>query len=308
MLLLDWPSTHVCEWKISYDQKMKPIHFGQPDRPLFGVYHQAMGANAGAARAVLICPPIGQEYIRTHWTLRLAASQLSRKGIHVFRFDYAGLGDSWGSIKDVRELAMWQADLVAAANQLRELSGAFRVTTLGMRAGAMLAASVANQHSELIQALIHWEPIESGRSLLDEQRRMHAKMIDLWVCRMKTVNNDESEELLGSVYDRNLMRQLENWHGEYSNVLQPQLIYQLATHPLDFQPACPYATKRVTTQDEYSWNQLSQLETALLRTQTLREVVAGAIDLHDRLERFELMIPGDNTVSPETSSMLPVGV
>ncbi len=89
---------------------MKPLFFGNPERPLFGVYHPPRGTASQPPRAVLICAPLGQEYIRTHWTLRLFAKQLNRKGIHVFRMDYEGTGDSAGRLDEVTSLETWDRE------------------------------------------------------------------------------------------------------------------------------------------------------------------------------------------------------
>ena len=66
---------------------MNPFYFGSSKEPLFGAYHPPMGM-AAEEPAVLLCPPLGQEYQRTHWAMRRLADQLARTGVHVLRFDY----------------------------------------------------------------------------------------------------------------------------------------------------------------------------------------------------------------------------
>lgn len=268
---------------------MKPLFFGQPDRSRFGIYHAAMGSNAGPVRAVVLCPPIGQEYIRSHWTLRLAASQLARKGVHVMRFDYAGLGDSPGNVFEIPSLETWQDDIVSATSELISISGAQNVMLMGMRLGATMATKVACQKPNLVNSLVSWEAINEGDVYLTELRAMHRRMIDLWVCRTKTPDDEQYEEILGSRYARSLINELESFVGGFEHVPQPQLIYQLASHPLDFVPREPYIVKRVMTGDEYSWNALPELELAFLRTKTLRQIVSGVTDLFDRLQKFGLL-------------------
>ena len=73
--------------------------FGDSDAPLFGAHHPARRKSTG--KAVVICPPIGHEYGRTHWMLRLLSAQLAREGVHVLRFDYFGTGDSGGFVEDL---------------------------------------------------------------------------------------------------------------------------------------------------------------------------------------------------------------
>ena len=77
---------------------MNPFYFGSSAEPLFGAYHPP-GNQVGRNLAVLICPPLGREYLRAHWALRRLADQISRDGGHVLRFDYFATGDSAGDSK-----------------------------------------------------------------------------------------------------------------------------------------------------------------------------------------------------------------
>ena len=96
---------------------MNPHFFGDSRQPLFAVHHppRTDGRNRPA---VLICPPIGHEYIRTHWAVRLLASRLARQGHHVLRFDYRGMGDSAGTLGEVTQLSMWTENVRQAARDL----------------------------------------------------------------------------------------------------------------------------------------------------------------------------------------------
>ena len=96
-------------------------YFGHPESPLFGVYHAPRGKRAKDDCAVLICPPIGQEYIRTHWCLRLIANQVARAGAHVLRLDYHGMGDSSGRIEQIDSVDTWQSNIDEAIEHLLSL-------------------------------------------------------------------------------------------------------------------------------------------------------------------------------------------
>ena len=72
-----------------------PLHFGPPAGRLFGV-HQAPAGAAPRALGVVLCYPIGQEYLRAHRSFRQLAIRLARHGFHVLGFDYYGCGDSSG--------------------------------------------------------------------------------------------------------------------------------------------------------------------------------------------------------------------
>ena len=137
---------------------MKHEFFGDTQSQLFGVHHSPRGIAKKPARAVLICPPIGQEYIRTHWCLRLTANQLCRNGAHVLRMDYTGMGDSAGSLQDVQSLDQWIDDVLMGIKRLKELSGAGTVMLVGLRMGAMLAAQAARLSND-VNSLVLWEPV-----------------------------------------------------------------------------------------------------------------------------------------------------
>ena len=48
--------------------------------------------------AVLMCYPLGQEYVRSHRALRTLSAHLAQKGVPSLRFDYRGTGDASGHL------------------------------------------------------------------------------------------------------------------------------------------------------------------------------------------------------------------
>lgn len=144
---------------------MNPFFFGSSKRPLFGMHHPP---RAGTSRdsAVVLCPPIGQEYMRTHRAFRQLALQLTREGFHVLRFDYFGTGDS-GGFSDEATLAEWRDNVAEAVEELRDTSGVSRVDLVGLRLGAALAAQVAAERSDIRVAVL-WDPVVSGADYLAE--------------------------------------------------------------------------------------------------------------------------------------------
>ena len=67
---------------------MNPFYFGSANEPLFGVYSPPMGARP-RKDAVLVCPPLGWEYTRTHWALRRLADRLASNGKKVAKAEHA---------------------------------------------------------------------------------------------------------------------------------------------------------------------------------------------------------------------------
>jgi len=146
---------------------VQPIYFGNSDRQLFGVYHPPKARRATDA-GVLLCYPMMQEYMRTHWAFRKLADMLAREGFHVLRFDYYGTGDSAGESHQ-GTVDQWCADIRAAVAELQDLGAARSVSVVGLRLGASLAVLAASGGIQ-VRDLVLWEPAIDGRSHIRELR------------------------------------------------------------------------------------------------------------------------------------------
>ncbi|MEM9411004.1 MAG: alpha/beta hydrolase [Planctomycetota bacterium] len=268
---------------------MNPQFFGKPDQPLFGVYHRALGATDQRDRAVVICPPIGHEYVRTHWCLRSLAGQIARKGIHVFRFDYFGLGDSSGSVDEIKTKQSWIADIHQAKEQLRKLSGADSVMLLGLRAGGLFAAEAAAMSN--VHSLLLWEPIWDGSLFLQQWRELHQEMLYRRSAKMVTENGEHHEEILGSLYCRGLLSEMDTWFIDWDQIQPPHFIFDLKKHTKKYSKINHPLRKTEFYQEEDSWTDLQQMETAWLRPKLSRRLVAQVVDTFERLKKFGLLDP-----------------
>lgn len=144
---------------------MNPIYFGTSAEPLFGVYHPSRAKGPAQLGAVL-CAPWGQEYMRTHRALRQLATQLTRAGVHVFRFDYFGTGDSIGA-SDAGTPLRWIEDIRSAADELKDNAGIEQLSFVGLRLGATLAAAAAEGRDD-VKKLVLWDPVLSGAEYATE--------------------------------------------------------------------------------------------------------------------------------------------
>ncbi|QEG22141.1 serine aminopeptidase domain-containing protein [Mariniblastus fucicola] len=266
---------------------IKQHFFGHPESPLFGVYHRPRGkaANGRSVRAAVICPSIGQEYNRTHWTLRLMANQIARKGVHVLRMDYHGIGDSAQCVDQIESLVSWHRNILQSIEHIKRESGAETVMLVGHRFGAALAAQVARQRPD-VNGIVMWEPVLCGRSYLDSLRKMHESMLDLWVCKMSTPNDDSIEEILGSRYQRCLLEQIEAMKIELADVIQPQLIADQRSKAKSYSHPEPGTQLIIEDPRPGSWNDLNELELAWLRPKVMRQIVKKIDDMFSRLDRF----------------------
>lgn len=143
---------------------MEALLFGSSAAHLYGVYHPAESGKA-RSEGIVVCSPFGQEGMRAHRSLRQLATDLSRLGYDVLRFDYRGTGDSAGDIEGVTP-SDWLEDIAHAMEELRDISGVTRISLLGLRMASVLVALVAKSHPT--RRLVLWDPVESGQAYLDE--------------------------------------------------------------------------------------------------------------------------------------------
>lgn len=268
---------------------MSQRFFGHPESPLFGVYHAPRGIET-SPRAVVICPPVGQEYIRAHWQLRMMAAQLARRGVHVFRFDYHGIGDSAGRIEQVDSLDIWTRNIEQAIEHLTDASGAGSVMLLGQRMGGALAGIAARTRVD-VNSVVLWESVFDGRSYVDSLRKMHAEMLDLWVCKMTTPNDQDFEEILGSRYQRSLIHEIESLEFSPESIPQPQLIIESPLSERSFTHAEPTVQKVIQAQRDGAWNDLREIESAFLRPAMAGTIVKTVLNMFERLNRFDVLQP-----------------
>jgi len=115
----------------------------------------------------VICNPWGAEHINAHRALRQLSRKLSGAGLHVLRFDYFGAGDSAGDMTQT-DLRGWENDIKSALAELGSITGSRRVSLIGLRLGATLAAKVAVSLDPGVNSLVLWDPVVDGRAYLDE--------------------------------------------------------------------------------------------------------------------------------------------
>ena len=171
---------------------MNPFFFGTASRRLFGLYTPAV-AGTHAQRAVVLCQPWGQEYLRAHRSVRSLATQLARAGVHVLRFDYFGTGDSAGEMSD-GDLKGWQSDIDTAIGELKDTTGANKVGLVGLRLGATLAARVAAAKKGDVDSLVLWDPIVAGDEYLEEVRKQSVLLATM---PAPPSASEEAEQVLG---------------------------------------------------------------------------------------------------------------
>lgn len=144
--------------------------FGPESESLFGTVHVPEGGRARGA--VVLCPPLGKEQVDSYRGMMLLAQKLCADGLLVLRFDYLGTGDSFGAQDEAGAVARWARSIETAVGFVRGC-GVDEVALVGLRAGALLGAAVAESCGPL-SALVLWDPVVRGRSYLHEQRALYS--------------------------------------------------------------------------------------------------------------------------------------
>jgi len=196
---------------------MNPMFFGESSSPLFGVYHPPVGG-ANLNKAVLICSPIAHEHIRSYKAIRNLAKNISAKGYHVMRFDYSGVGDSFGELTDV-SLSNWMADISLAYNELVDVSGIKKISLLGVRLGGVLA--LMSRKKLPVDKTVLWDPVVNVHNYISDMKLMHKEML---VDKMRFRNTRESGfvdgELLGFMFNSMLLDELSNLNVDLGEICE----------------------------------------------------------------------------------------
>lgn len=85
----------ACRPVLRYPHNRQPLCFASEDSTLFCWLHMPWNLQAGDFGMVL-CPPLGIDYVNTYPALRHLADRLAARGIPVLRSDYSGTGNSSG--------------------------------------------------------------------------------------------------------------------------------------------------------------------------------------------------------------------
>jgi len=135
-----------------------PVAIPSAGGTCFAIYEAAPGP------AVLMCPPFGDEALRTARAWRDLAVDLQADGVASLRFDLPGTGNSAGEPADSDQVEAWR-DAVRACVDWLARRHVGRVILLGHRFGALLALD-AIAGGIAAERLILLDPPTSGAALV----------------------------------------------------------------------------------------------------------------------------------------------
>ncbi len=172
---------------------LEPFYFG-PDEQLFGVYHPPPDRTRGVG--VVVCPPVGQEHIRSHRALLKLSLSLASAGFPVLRFDPLGCGDSAEIFPGTDALDRWRRDVGVAIEELAEGSGVEEIVLCGLRLGASLAAHAIGEHDE-VSGLVLWDPVAQGARYVEDLLEAHQQWLRTSFVEANEDRPGEGDEALG---------------------------------------------------------------------------------------------------------------
>ena len=145
---------------------MNPFFFGNSQAATVRCLPSSQSADVRGPPAVVLCYPLWQEYMRAHRAFRQLAMLLSKAGFSVLRFDYFGTGDSAGE-SDAGDVSRWTHDISTAIDELKDTAGVSKVSLVGLRVGASLAAAVAAERKDL-DRIVLWDPVVGGKAYVEK--------------------------------------------------------------------------------------------------------------------------------------------
>jgi pimeloyl-ACP methyl ester carboxylesterase len=243
-----------------------PRYFGA-GHTLFGIFHRAA---TPAQKAVLLCPPLGQDQIRCHRLYRQLANALAAAGIPVLRFDYYGTGDSIGGSADIS----WPRcieDIATAASELRTLAGCERIVAFGTRLGGSLslAAALPARFTQLIM----WDPVLDGAAHVGRLDDLQLRLSQDPMRFIKPRSPAEAAgQWLGFPFDDRFRQQLLALRAEPASVPTLMLRSSATTAASDDERFSAAGATTVTLQNPTAWDELDRLELAIVSHELIHAV------------------------------------
>lgn len=154
------------------------LYLRAKDKPLFAVYHPTRSESDPRMQpgaAVLMLGAWGAEDMSSHRGWRGLAQSLAERGCPVLRVDWDGCGDSSDLPDGADHWQAWQTSVGDAIHALQGLSGVRQVTLVGLRLGALLAATACVARKD-VQHLVMLAPVRSGKAYLRELRMLGGAM------------------------------------------------------------------------------------------------------------------------------------
>lgn len=183
------------------------LYFGK-NKELYGIYRPSLGDASGVKVGVLFCGPHGTDYVRSHRFIRSMSVAIQKIGIPSLKFDYYGVGDSFGSSEE-SALSLWSENIFLAHQELVEKSGCQNVIGIGVRIGAnlLMTSDMKQKFSNL--ALI--DPIIDGEQEINSWLKKHRGMLrdnNKYRFGRANITYDDMVEMAGFCFSKRMLAQI----------------------------------------------------------------------------------------------------
>jgi amino acid adenylation domain-containing protein len=263
--------------------QIEPVYIKRDNERIFGVHYRPQNNQQFQSHAVLICPPLGHEYSRSHRNLQQLALNLGQAGFNSFRFDYIGTGNSSGSAGKALE-SDYIDNIRAAAEYIRANSQCQKLSIIAIRMGTPLAVSADISN---LENLILWDPVVKGSHYINLLEGFHdAALSNLERFRIKRKPSATSE-LYGysmSLEQKENLLKIEmpfiKAINNGSDTPRKQVLITSENYQLN-EPGRPDLLdncESLNTSDEIHWHNRMYSESAFSSPQTFKgiiEVLAG---------------------------------
>lgn len=193
---------------LTIPNETKPFYFRASNKALFGCFHKPQ-SHVIRDCGIVLCYPLGQEYIWSHLTFRALAHNLSRAGFSVLRFECSGCGDSEGDCEQW-SVHQWKTDIECALTELKTRGDVKKICLIGLRLGATLAMMVGGNHED-VEGMVLWDPVINGRDYVAELKAQHQiHLIRNEGLSQNLAQDNEDEEVIGFNLTRSFLAELQS--------------------------------------------------------------------------------------------------
>jgi exosortase A-associated hydrolase 2 len=146
-----------------------PFFINSARGQLFALYYPPQSGKVDAL--IIHIPAFAEEMNKSRRMIALQAKNFSHNNYAVLVVDLFGTGDSQGLLEHTN-WQTWLDDVDNAVNWLKQQYSDAPLYLWGLRFGSALAASYVAQTSLQIQGLILWQPLLSGKMMLNQFLRL----------------------------------------------------------------------------------------------------------------------------------------
>ena len=210
-------------------ENINTFYFGNEKCNLYGCIHFP-STHSNNTKGVVLCNPIGQDYIRSHRALRVLASKLVGDGHTVLRYDHFGTGNSKGEFEEVSFQECYQ-NLSEAIEYLRNVKNVTNISLIGVRFGASIIAKYSMENKD-IEEIVLWDPIFNGQEYLSELEDTQKSVYDLNFLNpslLTELKNKYGLESEGYMYGHKLINELNHFDITLPKIIQAKKLLYISS-------------------------------------------------------------------------------